>query len=247
VLGWCKVYPTTTTGRCHEVRRASSGPLDGTDPTGKDRGLPPFPLIRTRSGAAVAAGLLALSLSVAGCSGSDSSSAAAPPSSSSPGGGARPVVTHVTVGHVAGTVHRKYRKTFVKHKRELRHHVGRVVDAWIDGGFVGVDYPRDSFKRAFRTFTRTARHDARRQQRLMTNWPLRHDITGVHTKRRVVTIDVLAPHGHPAGVTAHVVLVFKTAGKVTKRETVKGRLFLARDAHRRWRIFGYDMSKGARS
>jgi hypothetical protein len=208
--------------------------------------LPPFHVLPTRPRAAVAAGLVALSLTVAGCSGSDSSSPAAGPSSSSHESAA-PIATKVTVGSVAGTVHRKNRKTFLRVRKALRHDVGRVVDAWLDGAFVGVDYPRDSFGTAFATFTRAAKRDARRQQRLMTNWPFRHDIDGVETKRRTVTLTVLAPHGHPAGVTARVALAFRTTGDVTKKVTVRGRLFLVRDRRGHWRIFGYDVSKGVRS
>ena len=89
-------------------------------------------------------------------------------------------------------------------------------------------------------------HDAIRQKGLMTNWPLRRRIDSVATTKRQVTLDVLAPHGRPAGMTARFTLRFRTSGHARKRVTVTGRLFLTRNAHGLWRIFGYDVSKGAK-
>jgi hypothetical protein len=122
--------------------------------------------------------------------------------------------------------------------------VGRAVDTWIDGGFVGVDYPRDSFPAAFAEFTTPAKRAANHQRRLMTNWHLRGRIDAVKVKKRKISVDVLAPRGRPAGVTAHVRLVFQTSGHAEKRVTVRGRLFLNPDPHGSWRIFGYDVSRG---
>lgn len=188
--------------------------------------------------------LTTVGLAVAGCSGSDSSSPSAGPSSTDSGPPA--VATKVTIGTVAGTIRKPFRKNFAQHSPHLRKHVGAAVDSWLDGGFVGVDYPRDSFPTAFASFTSAAKHDARGQQRLMTNWKLRHDIDGVTVKHRTVTLDVLAPRGRPAGVTARVSLVFTTTGDAKKRVSVSGRLFLAPDPHGDWRIFGYDVAKGAK-
>jgi len=192
----------------------------------------------------VAALLTAAGLALAGCSGSDSSSPAAGGSSTSSGTSA--VATKVTIGTVAGTIRRPFRKTFAQHQAHLRKQVGAAVDSWLDGGFVGVDYPSDDFPQAFRSFTAAAQHDARGQQKLLTNWKYRHDIDGVVTKKRTVALDVLAPHGRPAGVTARVHLVFTTTGDVQKTVSVSGRLFLAQDPHGDWRIFGYDVAKGAK-
>jgi hypothetical protein len=209
--------------------------------------LPPFPPPRTRPAAphrtTAAALLTVVGLAVAGCSGSDSSAPAA-------GGSAPPAVrtvaTKVTIGSVAGNVRRPFRKTFAQHRPHLEKQVGAAVDSWLDGGFVGVDYPRGSFPTAFAAFSSSAKHDARRQQKLLTNWTWRRDIDGVTTKHRTVVLDVLAPRGRPAGVTARVRLVFTTSGDVRKRVTVSGRLFLAQDRHGDWRIFGYDVAKGAK-
>jgi hypothetical protein len=213
--------------------------------------LPPFhsvptrPSTRFRRTGAVA--LVALALAAGGCSSSDSSSpAAAPTTGDSQAGGAAPVDSKVVLGKVAGTVQKKNRKVFVKdHRRQMLKQVGHAVDSWIDGGFVGVDYPRDSFASAFDAFTEPAKHDAKHQKKLMTNWALRTQIDGVDAKKRKVTVDVLAPRGRPAGATARVALVFTTSGDVTKRVTVKGRLFLS-PGHGRWRIFGYDVSRGTK-
>jgi hypothetical protein len=158
----------------------------------------------------------------------------------------RPVASTVVLGKVAGTIRKKSWKVFTEHRKRLLKRVGRAVDTWIDGGFVGVDYPRDSFGTAFTAFTTPARHDAKHQRGLMTNWHLRQRIDGVEVKKRKVSVDVLAPRGRPAGATAHVDLVFKTTGQADKRVTVSGRMFLGPDPHGTWRIFGYDMSRGAK-
>jgi hypothetical protein len=80
----------------------------------------------------------------------------------------------------------------------------------------------------------------------MTNWSLRHRISGVQVAKRTITVDVLAPHGRPAGATARVVLVFTTTGHTSQRVVVRGRLFLSPDPHGTWRVFGYDVTKGGR-
>jgi hypothetical protein len=192
---------------------------------------------------------VALALAVGGCSSSSDSSEprTGPPSSGSTGvGGARPVESKVLLGRVAGNLHQPNRKIFQKHRKRVLKRVGAAVDTWIDGGFVGVDYPRKHFDSAFSAFTGPAEHDARRQLALTTNWSLRRKIDGVHVKKRTVIVDVLAPHGRPAGATARVLLVFKTTGHKDTTVTVRGRLFLTPDGHGSWRIFGYDVSQGGK-
>jgi hypothetical protein len=156
------------------------------------------------------------------------------------------VETKVKLGKVAGTLQKKNWKVFINHhSKHVLADVGQAVDTWIDGGFVGVHYPRGGFPEAFADFTKPARSDAERQQGLMTNWDLRKRIDGVEVKKRTLTVDVLAPHGRPAGATARVELVFKTTGDTEKRVDVHGRLFLVPGAHGKWQIFGYDVSQGA--
>jgi hypothetical protein len=198
----------------------------------------------TRSSAAALVAVLALS----GCSSSsDSSSPSAGPSSgaSATFGGNPPMATAVTIGHVAGAYRKPNRRQFHRHAQHLRKEVGAAVDAWFDGGFVGVSYPRDAFPSAFRTFTSGARHDAERQKSLLTLWAWRHRIDGVVPIKREVALDVLAPHGRPAGVTARVRLRFRTTGDLTRKVTVTGRLFLTQDSRHRWRVFGFDVAKGS--
>jgi hypothetical protein len=200
-----------------------------------------------RTSTSAAALLVALALAVGGCSDSDSSTPSTAPSQTDSGvGGARPVASRVLLGKVAGTIKKKNWKTFMNdHRKTMLTQVGQAVDTWIDGGFVGVDYPRDSFDSAFSAFTQGAKQDAQRQQKLMTNWPLRQDIDGVDVEKRTVTVDVMAPRGRPAGATARVHLVFTTTGDTQERVTVRGRVFLT-PGHGAWRIFGFDVSKGAR-
>jgi hypothetical protein len=156
------------------------------------------------------------------------------------------VASTVVLGQVAGNVLPPNKKVFRQHRKRMLARVGHAVDTWIDGGFVGVDYPRDDFASAFQAFTKPAGQDARHQQRLMTNWALRKKIDGVAVKKRTVTVDVLAPRGRPAGATARVALVFTTTGDVHQRVSVHGRLFLTPDDHGSWQIFGYDVAKGGR-
>ena len=196
--------------------------------------LPP-PRSRTTSAppartAPISTSLAALALALAACSGSSSSSPQSGPSSSATVGGGT-VASTVVLGSVAGAVQEPGHRIFVKHRKSVLTQVGKVVDTWIDGGFVGVDYPASSFPDAFTAFTKPAARDAEKQQRLTTNWALRNKIDGVSVKKRRVVVDVLAPRGRPAGATARVTLVFTTTGDTQKRVTVHGRLFLNPAGH----------------
>jgi hypothetical protein len=155
------------------------------------------------------------------------------------------MASKVVIGTVAGNVHQPYRSRFAAARQDLVTSVGRAVDAWLDGAYVGVSYPRDSFGTAFTTFTPDARKDAEHDKSLLTLWGYRHRIDGVTTDHRKVVLDVLAPRGRPAAVTARVDLQFTTSGDVTKQIEVNGRVFLTRTDDGSWRIFGYDVSKGA--
>ena len=156
------------------------------------------------------------------------------------------MATVVSIDKVAGNFHQPYRRTFHAHAKHLTRQVGQAVDSWFDGGFVGVDYPTHRYPDAFKTFTPQARHDAFQQKGLMTAGPLGAHIDGVTTLQRMVSLDVLAPKGRPSGVTARVVLRFKTMGQATKKVTVTGRLFLTQGGGGAWRIFGFDVAKGAK-
>lgn len=201
----------------------------------------------TRRVPGVAALLTAVVLAVGGCSSSGSSTPAAPSSGASgtASGAAAPMASKVVLDTVAGNVHQPYRQRFAALRQRVTSSIGHTVDAWLDGGFVGVSYPRDSFDQAFTTFTPEARTDAEHDKALMTLWGYRHRIDGVTTTHRTIKIDVLAPRGRPAGATARVDLRFTTSGQVQRKLEVTGRLFLTRSDSGAWRIFGYDVSKGA--
>lgn len=191
---------------------------------------------------------MTLAIAAGGCSSSsDSSSPSTAPSTGDTGdGGPQTVASRVLLGKVAGTIKKKYWKTFMEdHRKTMLEQVGEAVDTWIDGGYVGVDYPRDSFKSAFDSFTDQAKRDANAQKHLMTNWDLRREIDGVDVKKRIMRVDVMAPRGRPTGATARVALVFTTTGQTEVRLFVRGRLFLV-PGHGKWRIFGFDISKGAK-
>ena len=193
---------------------------------------------------------MAVALAAGGCGGGDSSSPQGGPESSpvasATGGGSPPMATQVSLGKVSGTVRKHFRKQFAKHRGALETQVRTAVDGWFDGAFVAVHYPANTFPHAFDTFTSRAAADARGQQQLMTNRTWGKDIDGVTVTQRKVTLDVLAPKGRPAGVTARVRLRFVTTGEKKKKVTVTGRLFLARNPQGNWQIFGYDVSKGVK-
>jgi hypothetical protein len=196
-----------------------------------------------RTGAAALAAVVVLTLGGCGGGGGDDSTPAAAPSSS--GTAAPAVPTVVSIGTVAGTGRASYRQAFHAHATSFTRDVGQAADGWFDGGFLGVDYPTGSYPDAFTTFTAQARQDAERQKQLMTTGSLGGRIDGVTTLKRSVTLDVLAPKGHAAGVTARFVLRFATTGQTTKKVTVTGRLFLTKVGNA-WRIFGFDVAKGDR-
>jgi hypothetical protein len=185
-------------------------------------------------------------LAIGGCGGGSSAPSAAPTSPGATFGGNPPMATVVTIDKVAGNFQKPYHRAFHAHAKHLTRQVGQAVDAWFDGGFVGVDYPTHSYPDAFKTFTPQARHDAMQQKDLMTAGSLGERIDGVTTQQRKVSLDVLAPKGRPSGVTARVVLRFKTTGQAKKKVTVTGRLFLTQGGNGAWRIFGFDVAKGAK-
>ena len=156
------------------------------------------------------------------------------------------MASRVVIGSVAGDVRGGARQRFAAARPALEKSVGQAVDTWLDGGFVGVTYPRDTFPTAFTSFTPDARKDAERDKALLTLWGYRHRIDGVTTTHRKIVVDVLAPRGKPAAATARVDLRFTTSGDVAGPVEVTGRLFLTPTAAGTWRIFGYDVSKGAR-
>lgn len=194
-----------------------------------------------RSSRRLPAVLLVLALGSGACSGADepaepvarpSATSSSAPTPEPPA----PLVSRVTVSKVTG-------KLSGQRRRQLAKAVGAVVDGWWDAAYVGGEYPRRDFKNAFPGFTKGAKAVAHRDRRLMTNLDIGARVEQVTATRRRVRVDALAVRGRPVGATARVILGFKTAGEVHRRVEVRGRLLLTR-SEGRWRVFGYDLTKG---
>jgi hypothetical protein len=150
----------------------------------------------------------------------------------------RPAPTRTTIHRVFGRLPDARRKT-------VRQQVGAVVDRWWEAAYLGGPYPRGTFPSAFPGFTDAAEGRARADKVLLTNRTLGPRIDSVTARRRSVVLDILAAGGQARTVTAHVLLRFDTTGRRAGTTTVRGRLFLTRKRGA-WRIFGYDIAKGAR-
>lgn len=149
-----------------------------------------------------------------------------------------PVPTTVQVRRVHGRLPAARRKA-------VRTQVGRVVDRWWDAAYLGGAYPRRAFPSAFPGFTAAAERRARADKALLTNQATGARIDSVTPRKRTVSLDVLATGGRARAVTARFVLAFDTTGRTARTTTVRGRLFLTRKRSG-WRVFGYDVAKGAR-
>ncbi|KQV67663.1 hypothetical protein ASC64_10565 [Nocardioides sp. Root122] len=143
------------------------------------------------------------------------------------------------------TIHRVFGRLPDARRKVVRRQVGEVVDRWWDAAYLGGTYPRSSFPSAFPGFTKGAEARARSDKALLTNQTGGRRIDSVEARHRSVSLDILATGKQARSVTAHVVLRFDTAGDKTGTTVVRGRLFLVRKRGA-WRIFGYDVSKGAR-
>ena len=203
--------------------------------------LPPVRAVR-RSELLVVA-ILAAALSVAACSGDDAGPAATPPSGGSQASTATdnnpppPLATTATVGQVRGQLPQGKRG-------KVRDQVQHAVDAWFDAAYVGGDYPRTDYSDSWPSFTPGARADAEDDKSLMSNVDLGRVVDDVEATTRKVSVDVLAVKGHAQGATARFVLRFRTSGERQEKVQVRGRLFLTPSPDG-WRIFGYDVTKGA--
>ncbi|MBB6629186.1 hypothetical protein H5V45_17800 [Nocardioides sp. KIGAM211] len=194
-----------------------------------------------RTGAPVAAVLLVLALLAGACSGDDGGDGPGAEASATATGSAAadepaPITTTASLGVLTGKLGRKDRARFTKA-------VTRVVDDWIDAAYLDGDYPRGDFRASFPHFTTGARAEALRERDLMTNQDVGRRIDGVTATRRVLHIDALVVRHRPVGATARFVLRLRTTGDLERRIEVAGRLFLTQ--HHGWRIFGYDVHKGA--
>ena len=141
-------------------------------------------------------------------------------------------------------IHRVYGRLPDARRKAVRRQVGQVVDRWWEAAYLGGTYPRSGFPSAFPGFTRGAERRARTDKALLTNQTGGHRIDAVEARHRSVSLDILATRKQARSVTAHVLLRFDTRGDKTGTTVVRGRLFLVRKRGA-WRIFGYDISKGA--
>ena len=132
-------------------------------------------------------------------------------------------------------------------RKAVRREVAEVVDRWWDAAYVGGTYPRTGFRDGFPGFTPGASRARGTTGDLMTNADTAPRIDSVTPLQRTVALDMLAIDRQVRSVTAQFVLRSSTttgAGTGTDG-TVRGRLFLTR-TRRAWRVFGYDVAKGAR-
>lgn len=184
-------------------------------------------------------------LSVAGCSGGDEPTPGAGPTDpttaelsepmDAPTLGVEPVTKS---GSIVGRLPKRDR---ARVERAISDRAVRFLDA----AYLAGDYPRADFRDAYPGFTGDAAKLARKDRALLTNQPIGERIDKVTPTAIQVRVDLLAVNKHAVASTAHVALVFRTAGQVQKRVRVQGRLLLTKQ-NGRWKIFGYDLSKGAR-
>lgn len=191
---------------------------------------------RVRRGLAAGSTALLLALATGGCHHQDDAGPAAGPSSPSTSAAAVPTLTQV--GTVTGRLPRQARDRLV-------HQVGEVVDRWVHAAYVDGDYPRHDFSASWPGFTSGARRLAHRDRALMSNQDIGDRIDGSELRRSSARLDVLAVKQHAVGVTARVLVGFRTTGDVERTVRVQGRLYLTH-TDGGWRVFGYDVTKGAR-
>ena len=155
----------------------------------------------------------------------------------------------VTLAAAPATTQTRFRRIHGRlpeaRRKAVRRDVAAVVHRWWDAAYLGGSYPRTGFRDAFPGFTAGARARARQDARLMSNRDIGARVESVTAKRGTVSLDVLAVGRRAHAVTARFVLRFVTTGRADGTTVVRGRLFLTR-RHGPWRVFGYDVSKGAR-
>jgi hypothetical protein len=202
-----------------------------------------------RAAAATLCGLLAAT--TAACTSPEGETAADPAAPTPSSGVSEPSSTpeaapappaRVRVTRVSGTLKDKDREV-------LADNVEKVVTAYFDDAFLAGEYPRESFGAAFATFSAGAARQADGDRDLLTNRVLGPTTENVQVRRRTAYLSVLAPYKVAAGVTARVHLRFLAdrGDKPAKRVDVRGRLMLTRKESGAWQIFGYDLSKNART
>lgn len=181
----------------------------------------------------------ALTLGASACTGGEDEPddpAAAAPSTAAPSQ-APAVEKVVTFGRLTGTLPPETRD-------RVARQVGAVVNGWTAAAYLEGDYPRRDFSDSWPGFTPGAKEEAHRDRALMSNENIGERIDGVVLRRSRVLLDVLAVRKRAVGVTARVQLAFRTTGDLQRVVRVEGRLYLTH-TERGWRVFGYDVTKGA--
>lgn len=193
--------------------------------------------VRHRFAAAFSAAVLLAAATA--CTGGSDDRKSEPKPSQTPSSQPPSAPFRVSVTHVAGKLSKPKRATVARRVRA-------ALSAYVDAAFLGGDYPRSDFGSSFRSFTAGAVHDARADQRLLTNRSLGASTASVRSIRRTAYLSVLAPKEHPAGVTAAVDLVFLVdrGDQRAQRVQLKGRLLLTHAKNGgRWSIFGYHLNR----
>ena len=181
-------------------------------------------------------------LAMTGCSGGEESpEPAADPTESLSEPSEAPTLEVEPVTKSGAIVGRLPRKDRVRVEKAVSDRAVRFLNA----AYLAGDYPRQDFRDAYPGFTGGAAKVARHDRALLTNQPIGDRIDEVTPTGLTVTVDLLATNQHAVAATAHVALGFRTAGDVRKRVRVQGRLLLTKQDGR-WKIFAYDLSKGAR-
>lgn len=147
----------------------------------------------------------------------------------------------VRLGEVVGPLDRPRR-------RQVLREVAAVTDGWLRAAYLSGPWPRRDFSRAWPRFTPAAARLARADRALTSNADLGRRVGDVVPRSRRIDVDVLVARGWAQAATARLRLAFRAEGRGGARDrgyVVRGRLFLTHgDAG--WRVFGYDLAKGAR-
>jgi hypothetical protein len=153
---------------------------------------------------------------------------------------AKPVHLRIRVTRVAGKLKQSDRTA-------LEHNVGKVVSGYFNAAYLGGDYPRSDFGKAFRAFSKGAAQRARHDKDLLSNAALGSTTQSVTAKKATAYLSVLAPNKVAAGVDARITLVYVAdrGDKPAQQVQVTGRLMLTRKKSGGWQIFGYHVARSA--
>lgn len=174
-------------------------------------------------------GVAAMTLLVAGCTGSDDDSAEREPSAPK---SAPVLATDAAPGQVTGKLPRAAREAATTE-------VAGVVDAWFEAAYLG-EYPRSEF--AYPGFTKRLAARAGKDAALTSNAAIGEQITSATATHRKVRVDLFAARGEVVGATARFRLTFAVDGDQTGTATVRGRLTLT-PTKSGWSVFEYQVSR----